>query len=75
MKTRPSAGFSRLGYLSGSSVSFSFLFNFITFAPILLFAFAFVLANGTLFLTAVLFIVAIIPPIVASLFASIVSHD
>jgi hypothetical protein len=72
-KTRPGAGFSRSGYHSGSSVRFSFLF--ITFAAVFLFAFAFVITDATLFLTAVLFVIAIILPIVAPIFASIVSHN
>jgi len=51
------------------------IFGLITFAAIFLLAFALVIANATLFLTAVLFVIAILLPIVAPLFASVVSHN
>ncbi|GMR17042.1 MAG: hypothetical protein BMS9Abin32_095 [Gammaproteobacteria bacterium] len=59
-------------YFPGSSV---FAIAIITVAAIFLFAFAFVFTNATLFLTTVLFIVAISLPVVAPLFASVVSYN
>jgi hypothetical protein len=61
-----------LVWLARSSVGFSFL---ITFAAIILFALTFVLANNPFFLAAVLFIVAIISPIVTPFFAPVVCHN
>jgi hypothetical protein len=73
-----SHSFRLLGYRATSSVSFGILILFITFrfvTAIVLFAFAFVIADETLFLTTVLFVIAIITPIVTAIFASIVSHN
>jgi hypothetical protein len=66
--------------LAGSSVSFSllvlfFAFGFVTVAAIFLLALALVIANATFFLTAVLFVIAIFLPVVASLFTSVVSQE
>jgi hypothetical protein len=71
---------SHSGYRATSSVSFGTLIFFITFrivtlASIFLLAFAFVITDETLFLTAVLFVIAILVPIVAAIFASIVSDN
>jgi dipeptide/tripeptide permease len=64
--------------LAGSSVSLLvlfFAFGFVTVAAIFLLALALVIANATFFLTAVLFVIAIFLPVVAPIFASVVSHE
>ena len=64
--------------LSGLALSpFFFVFRFrsIIFATIFLFALAFVVTNATFFLAAILFIIPILLPIVAPVFASVISHD
>jgi hypothetical protein len=68
-------GFLVRASLGSSSVGVILFVVFIIFAAIFLLAFAFVIANATFFLTAVLFVIAILLPIVAPIFASVVSHN
>jgi hypothetical protein len=80
LKTWSIAGFSHSGYRATLSVSFGILiffitFRFVTVAAIFLFAFAFVITDETLVLTAVLFVIAILTPVVTAIFASIVSDN
>jgi hypothetical protein len=65
----------RLGLSKLGLRRFFFFFVFLIFVLLTLFAFAFVFTDATLILTAVLFIIAILLPIVAPIFASIVSHN
>jgi hypothetical protein len=61
----------------GVALRFSFSFRlglFIAFASIFLLALAFVMTNATFFLTAVLLLISVFLPIVAPIFASVVSN-
>jgi len=67
---------SSVSFIAFSFLAFGFIaFGFITFATIFLFALALVIAKSTFFLAAVLFVIAIILPIVASIFTPVISNN